>query len=163
MSDPRPIEVVLNSLVGIYHVVGAPALLERFVLRNGTRFDGVPRPRGFRRKKAKECFANATRLALDGAGTYYEGYAMSRRLEFPFLHAWVVLDGGALVDPTLAKPEEYEYFGVPFAKEELTRELVRNECYGLLDTSGWINVPLIAARDPALVEQVRGYTSWRNR
>ena len=137
-----------------------PALLERFVLKHGVEFRGVKRPKGVRKRKMKECFKNSTYgLWEKYEWDYYEGYAMNKRIAFPFLHAWNVKDG-VLIDTTLVDPEEYEYIGVKFTQEQIWKEQLKTGVYGMLDI-GMINLELLRSIDNELVEE--GLRIHRNR
>ncbi len=50
--------------------------IEPYVIEHGRPFTGVRRPKGYRQRAAKQCFRNAAMLAVDGRGTYVEGYAV---------------------------------------------------------------------------------------
>jgi hypothetical protein len=141
---------ILTESVANWEVLGHPALLERFVLRNGKAF--TPRKRIGRRYKAKECFANATNnILMNTKNIYVEGYAIHKDFPLPILHAWVTINGDDAMDMTLESPLDYEYYGVAFQREKLLSEIIRNRCYGLLDT-GLINTKLIFEIDPELEE-----------
>jgi hypothetical protein len=148
---------MLRLDVRSWNALNNPALLLQFVLRNGEGFVGAARPKGLRLRQQKQCFMNAARLSTEVPGlTYYEGYIASDRLPIPILHAWCVDDETrTVVDVTLREPEDNAYIGVGFAREELARELLQFECYGLLDTGLTANVPLIERRDPELMRLVR--------
>jgi hypothetical protein len=146
---------VLEDSVANWARLGHPALLERFVLRNGKAY--APCKRIGRKCKAKQCFANATHHVLDAGGTYVEGFMMKHTLALPLQHAWVTIHGDDAMDPTL-ESNDYEYFGVAFDKKTLTEELVRNGYYGLLESGICINTQLIFKIDPELkdiCEQVK--------
>lgn len=150
------VERMLSRQVATWETMGHPAIVERFVLRNGTARKGRPYsgPRG----TPKECFANAARLALeDRKATYVEGFV--HRKDFPIVihHAWCQ-KGSRLVEVTLPDPEKFTYMGVSIDREVLSSQLVRNGVYGLLDT-GTINYRLMFELDPGLrpeVERVIG-------
>jgi len=137
----------LTQMVSSWEKLGHPALLERFVLRNGKPY--APRKRIGRKRAAKQCFSNATHAVLDHVdGIYVEGYAMRHTFQLPLLHAWVGINDKAM-DPTL-NSKEFEYYGVAFDKTTLHRELARNGHYGLLDTGLSLNLKLIFEIDPEL-------------
>jgi hypothetical protein len=48
----------------------------REVVAHGRPYIGVDRPKGYRKRKPKQCFWNAAHLALTDRGTYVEGYAI---------------------------------------------------------------------------------------
>lgn len=133
----------LEQMVKGLESIGHPAIMERFVLRNGKEF--VAQPFTGLRATPKECFSNATHLHV---GTYVEGYTMRRDLPLAFHHAWRV-ENGKVIDNTLQRPEECEYMGVEIEFRELMRELDRNRVYGILDT-GMVNFEFMFKRDPEL-------------
>jgi hypothetical protein len=139
---------ILTESVANWEVLGHPALLERFVLRNGKAY--APAKRKGRKRKAKQCFANATGRMLEEGSTYVEGFAIRKDFPLPLLHAWVTITGDDATDPTL-DAMDFEYYGVSFSRATVTAEIVRNRCYGLLDT-GLINTRLIFQIDPELEE-----------
>jgi hypothetical protein len=66
-------------------------MLEGLVREHGRFFRPQPLPkgRGFRRKKSKQCFFNCIQMALDHGLIYVEGFAMSDASpELPLHHAW---------------------------------------------------------------------------
>jgi hypothetical protein len=140
----------LTESVLSWEYLGHPALLERFVLRNGKAYK--PRKRIGQKRKAKQCYANAADIALyKGGGTYVEGFAVNNKFALPLLHAWITVDGADAMDPTL-DAKDYEYYGVAFDKDTLLKEMLRNGHYGLLDTGLMLNTKLIFGIDPELEE-----------
>ena len=130
--------------------LGHPALLDRFVLRNGKPYTG--RKRIGRKKAAKQCFMNAAHAVFQNPDwTYVEGFVTIPEMAWPIHHAWVTTDGTDAMDPTLDTAGR-EYYGVAFDTTTLRRELVKNKVYGLLDT-GVFNTDLMFKVDPGL-EQV---------
>jgi hypothetical protein len=74
------------------------------VIARGRPFVGIERPKGFRHQmKAKGCFCNAGRVAMDERATYVEGFILSLGMLIP--HAWLTLDGVHAIDQTLRAPE----------------------------------------------------------
>jgi hypothetical protein len=151
----------LKQLADGWECLGHPAVLERFVLRNGKAF--APGKRIGKKMKAKECFKNATSYVMKSGGTYVEGYCMTTDFAFPILHAWVTLDGEAAMDPTLDAAER-QYFGVKFHRADVLREMVRNKTYGMLDTGFGLNAKVIFGVDPELRDICAriSKTKWRN-
>ena len=87
--------------------------------------------------KQKECWKNATKIALDSTDTikFCEGFGVSHRIPIPIHHAWISFKGRA-IDVTWGKEHvissdanilkrikkniaESEYFGVEITKSEL--------------------------------------------
>ena len=109
--------------------------IEDFVLRNGRSFKVAPLPEDVARSKLRECFLNASVLALAFPDDYIyvEGYAMPSNIPFPVHHAWVVdKHTGAVVDNTW-NPVGTAYYGVEFSTEFLRKRLVVQKTYGLID------------------------------
>ncbi len=78
----------------------------------------APRPKGVARWRAGACYANAYRLSVNREDLQYaEGIAASSQTP-PFLHAWCVDQKGCVVDPTLANPEQFSFFGVRFSRAD---------------------------------------------
>jgi hypothetical protein len=91
------------------------------VIARGRPYVGIERPKGFRHQmKAKNCFCNAGRVAMDERATYVEGFILSLGMLIP--HAWLTLDGVHAIDQTLHAPE-YHYYGIPFTRKEHARAL----------------------------------------
>lgn len=128
--DPHAEKSLLAYLDGVAKVMGDRPSLPGFVKARGRLFKPAPLPASIRRKKAKECFANALTLcaALPGL-TYVEGYAVS---VIPTLHAWCVTADGTVVDPTWDDPERCAYYGIPFDDKFAMHTIVEQGVYGML-------------------------------
>lgn len=147
----------LTQTVESWSKLGHPALLERFILRNGKEF--TPCPRIGEAGEPKRCFSNAARHVMANPGhDYVEGYALRRSDPImPIHHAWVTTNGTDAMDPTL-DASDHEYIGFRFHKRTLVKELRRNGVYGLFDPGVGLNARLIFGLDPELkpiVEAVR--------
>ncbi len=107
--------------------------MEKFILEFGQYFPGGPLPPGIRRGHPKECYANAAALALkdDSELLYAEGYAYNNELQWPFVHAWCVVDG-RVVDNTLHHPEDFDYLGILIPKKMLIENERETGTYGVL-------------------------------
>lgn len=116
---------------------------EDLVLKQGKFFTPEKRPENIELGSKKECFANASKLALKRSDlTYVEGYAMiNDRLPLPIAHAWCVDKKGRVIDNTWEKPG-VSYFGVPFKTSYLAKKLSETGVYGILSgsvgTSGFL-------------------------
>jgi hypothetical protein len=131
--------------------MGHPQIIEQFVMKHGVEYVGLARPKGVRRRVAKECFSNAAKFSSETGADYVEGYALRTDFPLPVLHAWNVLDG-RMIDTTLDDPRKFEYLGVRFTRDEVWAELARTKIYGLFDTGGVAaNVDFLRRRDPELV------------
>ena len=109
---------------------------EDLVLKQGKFFTPEKRPDGIELGPKKECFANASKLALERSNlTYVEGYAMvNDRLPLPIAHAWCVDKKGRVIDNTWENPG-VSYFGVPFKTSYLAKKLSETGVYGILSGS----------------------------
>jgi hypothetical protein len=144
---------MLQEKIDNWARLGHPALLDRFVLRNGKAF--TPGKRIGRKGKAKNCYGNATKVVLrDPDATYVEGFVVNKELPIEIHHAWVTYDGKTVMDPTL-DAENYEYFGVEFDTSTLRKEMIRNKVYGILDPGLGFNTDLMFRIDPELEEIVK--------
>jgi hypothetical protein len=116
---------------------------ERFLMHavvdHGRQYVGISRPKGYRKRKDKQCFWNAADLALTDRGTYVEGYANLPAGGGPMHHAWVTLDGVHAIDPTWRDPTNCHYVGIAFPKEIVAR-------YGI--SEGYF-VPLLSDYEPS--------------
>lgn len=109
---------------------------EDLVLKQGKFFVPEKRPDDIELGSKKECFANASKLALERNDlTYVEGYAMiSDRLPLAIAHAWCVDKKGRVIDNTWENPG-VSYFGVPFKTNYLAKKLSETGVYGILSGS----------------------------
>jgi hypothetical protein len=93
-----------------------------FLLERGRFFEAQPLPKGFKRKKAKECYGNSFTLATSRRGlAYCEGIVVTEfgnERSTDIDHGWCVTEDGKVIDVTLEKPG-LAYFGAIYAKEEL--------------------------------------------
>lgn len=103
------------------------------ILEHGRYFTPAERPADVKKMPDKECYRNATEVALRRPDlTYVEGFATIPEVEgLPFAHAWLVDDKGTVIDPTWRRPGT-SYFGIPFTTDYLRQTLVRQKIYGML-------------------------------
>jgi hypothetical protein len=107
----------------------------------GKLFTGIRRPRGYRQRRAGECFGNAQILALEDRGTYVEGVCVTP-LRIPIHHGWITLDGVHAIDPTLPHGERCFYFGITFDRVEIANSMVQNKvCQAQLDLESIVGLP----------------------
>lgn len=143
---------VLEATIKAWEQLGVRALMERFVVRNGTLrrgslFNG-------KRGTPKECFSNAVDLSLSNGLTYVEGYAMRPAMGIPIHHAWCEDEEGRVFDPTWADAGDCQYLGVSFTQSALFAEMRKHEVYGVLDTGRGINTEFMFRYDPELAQIV---------
>jgi hypothetical protein len=151
---------MLDQQIAAWEMLGHPALLERFIRRNGKMFTPVKRIGTKREPKA--CFGNAANFITRRGGAYVEGYVFNTQTPWLFHHAWVTTTGNDAMDPTL-NSKKYEYYGVEFAENTVRRELVRNKVYGLLDPGLGLNARLMFEIDPELEAIVHAVSPKRYR
>ncbi len=81
----------------------------------------------------KQCFANATKLAIGSDNLVYcEGFASG---VIPTSHAWCLdLKTGLVVDPTwVGIDEDRDYFGIPFTNKFLLKTIHSRGMYGIIE------------------------------
>jgi len=113
--------------------------LNDFMLEHGRDYQIGPDTFAGPRATARECYKNATHLAVENpALTYVEGKVSTMGIAID--HAWCVIADGIVIDPTLdrAKADDtfariHGYFGVPFRTDYLHKAAFTNGHYGLLD------------------------------
>jgi hypothetical protein len=165
MTQEAPaLSQILQSYIDGFGRLGFPALMERFVVRNGSFTTGVALPSDFKKGRMKECFSNAAQLLDNHDGlTYMEGYGMTPGVPLPVHHAWCVNSKGEVIDTTWRDPAQCQYIGVAFTQEELWEQLDLHGVYGILDTGRGINTDLIFRRDPQLEALVSEFMPSRKR
>lgn len=93
------------------------------------KFDAAKTYEG-KRGQQHMCFMNAGRLALDGNGTYCEGYVSIHGV--PVEHAWV-LRKGLVIDPTITSAKGIdEYYGISIKTDYLRTTILRTKMWGVL-------------------------------
>jgi hypothetical protein len=116
-----------------------PRSLAAFILEHGRAFETDAKACAGRRMPMKQCFANATKVALRRPDmVYVEGYVRARAWGIAFHHAWLMRPDGKVFDPTLRHGDDEpsrEYFGAPFSIECVAKTTfgVVNGKYGHLD------------------------------
>ncbi len=104
---------------------------EEFVLVNGKEYKNH-NPVKVKYGRMKECFKNAFYLAdRDEKYIYVEGFATTKHLGLPLLHAWCVDKQGNVYDPTWRDGDEY--YGVPFRMEYVRKTILRKKTFGVID------------------------------
>jgi hypothetical protein len=137
-------------------MLGAPAVVERFVARNGQEFVGRAKPKGYRLGTIKQCYSNATHLVLNRKGLrYVEGYVIRGDLPIPIHHAWAIDADDQVIDVTLRGADDRcHYCGVVIPIEEVKAEIAKNGVYSVMDTGWGLNVDWMFRRDPGLKAEI---------
>lgn len=158
----KTIKEFLQQEIKQFSRIGYPALMHRFVERNGLVMQPIDViPSTIIKGKAKSCFMNATHLSYQGY-RYVEGYAYRPGLPMLISHAWVIDDKGRVIDNTWDNPSGCQYLGVPFSSDVLTGEIFRTGVYGLLDTGMGINADFLFRQDPGLQQFLEDYEKRHN-
>jgi hypothetical protein len=125
-----PAEQALQAQTEGYCMLGA--LLHAYVVQRSLLFKATALPASVTSGQKRECFRNATQLAMDNIGKYVyaEGYAVSTA-GLVTSHAWCVTREGEVIDPTWDKPEQCAYLGIPFSHEFLVERMQETEVYGV--------------------------------
>jgi hypothetical protein len=123
MSETHNAHPVVASLQHTIELSSDSLDAEKAVIKHGQPFIGIERPKGFRQRAKQACFRNAMNLALDGRGTYVEGFAIVR--DYPVHHAWTTLDGVHAIDTTWPNAPVCQYFGIPFTTKTVSGWLKR--------------------------------------
>jgi hypothetical protein len=135
LKDEHPVKRELLSHVSDALRRNGNVRVEEVILKHGRPFIGIKRPKGYRQRAIKNCFANAGELALAGRGIYVEGYANVPG-QPPVHHAWVTSDGVHAIDTTFSDPApNCLYFGIPFAREVLKNWIIHRKTWGMLDAA----------------------------
>lgn len=111
-----------------------------FVLTHGREMIAQPRPVWCERGTPKECFSNATHLSIRTGLTYVEGFVVRADIPIPILHGWCVDDDNTVVDPTIDRPEECEYYGIPINSDFLQDQMHKSGMYGILDNYKTVDI-----------------------
>lgn len=101
--------------------VKAMLLRYDFFLARGRFYQPQPLPKGYRRRKLKQCFDNSYKLAACKEGlTYCEGYVAMAFADgvTGIEHGWCVTPDRKVIDATLREPG-LSYFGVTHSLKAL--------------------------------------------
>ena len=115
---------------------GPPVGQEEFIgylEKHGQEYTAAPKPKGIKKGVMKQCYMNATKLAISKRElTYVEGLAYTPKLgPMAVAHAWVVDKEGKVIDNTWDEPETCQYFGVPVPTSRLEMWMVKTKVYGI--------------------------------
>jgi hypothetical protein len=114
------------------------------LLRHGRAYEWYRFPRRLARGLPRQCYLNASRLALRSSRfTYVEGCAIGCSLGIPVEHAWCIDAEGRVVDPTWK--DGHDYFGVAFRTTYLRFILSLNRNGGLI-TNHKMGFPLLTGK-----------------
>lgn len=108
-----------------------------FVVQMGRPYDYAPLPSRFQKMTPKQCFFNATILALKKKLIYVEGYAMFENIGITIQHAWCVMPkSNIVIDPTT---DSFRYYyGVPFKRNYIaTKYSQKRDSTSMIDD--WTN------------------------
>lgn len=130
--------------------------VEEFVLKHGRSWTAAQRPKGWRRKEMKQCFANSQRTLIerwwagDESLTYVEGFAYHGKLgtTFKVHHGWLVDEEGRVIDLTWECPESSIYFGVPFQTEYVKQQASTSGMWATLLYHEWTDFELLRGITP---------------
>lgn len=140
-------EALIKHAAQMAHL-GHPAVVERFVARNGV--ECIPTPFTGRRGAMGHCFENAMLYAKQNPGVRYcEGYATSHD-QMAIAHGWCVDDTNAVIDPTWPDVVGRKYFGVVVETDEAWAAMVSSGYFGLLEYQCGPNLEFMFDRDPEL-------------
>lgn len=136
------VETMKNE-IEMWKKIGGQPLMQEYILTNGREFETV---QAGERGTPKECFRNASLFVLERKDrySYVEGYAMISK-EIPLLihHAWVYDNQEEISLEVTTEAPMYEYFGVLFSPSEMTKWLLKNGVYGIIDTGSGFNFELM--------------------
>ena len=115
---------------------GPPVGQEEFISyleKHGQEYTAAPKPKGIKKGVMKQCYMNATKLAISKRElTYVEGIAYTPKLgKMAVSHAWVVDKEGKVIDNTWDEPETCQYFGVPVPTTRLEMWMIKTKVYGI--------------------------------
>lgn len=119
------------------------ASIYELVADQGRPFTARPLPPAFEKMSPKECFRNASIVAIRHAGAgimYCEGYVNTLPGNIvPILHAWCIDRDENIIDPTLAYQPHIEYIGIPFDLRFMLYTFEIHKAGSLLDDwkNGW--------------------------
>jgi hypothetical protein len=115
-----------------------------FLLDNGQLYKPAPLEKDITVGEPRECYKNATMLAVEHPGKYVycEGYAVCDGIPIPIEHAWVIdrTRNNVVVDNTWTDYKGVAYFGVEIELESLIARLSEQGIYGYFYMpNSWIN------------------------
>lgn len=123
-------ETMLHALTEGYKTIGHEESVYSFILEHGVPFNRVTTDIS---GPAKECYMNSVRRSTrDPSLTYCEGYVVGEDIPIPILHAWIVDEFGMLIETTLRRDTTFHYFGIPYKREFVRRQMVEWGVYGIL-------------------------------
>lgn len=137
----RTVKTLIDYIKGLKWLVKdnkKAAKIYDYILKNGKSFNGSDQElsshfRGKSKPRAKSCFYNAQKIALDHDNLeYFEGWAISKAVPIPLEHGWVVYKPQSVVsDSVLGDVAEVtwkdgvEYFGVMIPKDFIRKDWVK--------------------------------------
>ena len=127
-----------SSLLSPQMILGGPWVPQDkfmdYLEKHGQEYASQPLPKGIKKGVMKQCYMNATKLAISKRDlTYVEGLAYTPQLPpgMAVAHAWVVDKAGKVIDNTWPNPEKCQYFGMPVPTTRLEMWAVKTKVYGI--------------------------------
>ena len=137
-SRNKPKEPEQSRLLSPQVILGGPTVPQDkfidYLKKHGQEYEAQPLPKGIKKGVMKQCYMNATKLAISKPDlTYVEGIAYTPKLPgmMAVAHAWVVDKAGKVIDNTWSDPHESQYFGVPVPTTRLEMWMLKTKVYGI--------------------------------
>lgn len=151
--EDHPVLANLKAKDEAFSTMGHFDLVDRFVMRNGKPYEAAPY--FGKRGTPKECFTNAVHYAMRNSLDYVEGFMYRKDLPILIHHAWVAGKDGVVIDPTLDRPEECHFFGVPFNAKRAWNRMLKTGYYGLYMPNEMVDIEFLARKDKLVKEDLR--------
>lgn len=162
LGDLTPAERALQAQTEGYCRLGS--LIHAYVMQRGLLFKAAPLPKKVAQGQKRECFANATHLAVHNEDryAYVEGYAYST-VGLVTSHAWCVTREGEVIDPTWDTPEQCAYLGIPVHPDFLVEQMRQTEVYGVfgeMPSIAMLATPVHRMVHPWFLAQIGARPQW---
>ena len=133
---------------------------EELILDCGVEMSFTPLLNNIDRGLPKSCYYNCFQLLKDNLNlTYCEGYALYPDLALPLIHAWLIDEGGQVIDPTWDESDTV-YLGVPFNTKwfiELLRSRNREDCLAVFESNYMEDFSLLKKELPNEAIAIRAF------